>query len=179
MICQSNNSKNNSQIPLKLWNSFLPSFLDVLCFQDLPCHTIHWTAALLHCRDDFQRFSTLVFSWWGSKEWFLWRVNDRAHYIRWKLVGSTSRKQKSLSSFCYLKKKKKKKRFASKKMFKTVYTSRNQPPHSLLTFGFAMPSHYSDLKYSSLHILPYTAWLHIETLRSQSFVQMLLSLLLF
>lgn len=153
----------------------LPSFLDVLCFQDLPRHTIHWTAALLHCRDDFQRFSTLAFSWWGSKEWVLWWVNDRAHYIRWKLVSSTSRKQKSLSSVHYFKKMK----FASKKMFKIVYASRNQPPHSLHTLGFAIPSHYSDLKYSSLHILPYTAWLHIETLRSQSFVQMLLLLLLF
>lgn len=64
----------------------------------------------------------------------------------------------------------KKMKFASKKMFKTVYASRNQPPHTLCNLGFSMPSHYSDWKYSSLHILLDTAWLHIETLRSQSFV---------
>lgn len=34
--------------------------------------------SLFKCRDDFQCFSLLDFSWWGSEEPALWWVNDRA-----------------------------------------------------------------------------------------------------
>lgn len=74
IICQSNNSKNNSQIPLYLWHSSPSSMLSrsAMSHNPLDCRS------LFKRRDDFQCFSLLAFSWWGSEEPALWWVNDRA-----------------------------------------------------------------------------------------------------
>lgn len=146
-----------------------------MCCAFKTCHVTQSVGLLLFCSAEMiSRGSVCWLSPDGAPKSESFDVLVTEQYIRWKPRDSMSRKQQSLSSVRYRKMK-----FASMKMFKTVYLSRNQPPHPLHTLGFAMPSHYSDLKYSSLCILPYTAWLHIETLRSQSFGQMFLLQFLF
>lgn len=125
VICQSNNSKNNSQIPLQLWHSFLPWC--AMLSRSAMSHNPLDCCSLLQCRDDFQWFSILAFSWWGSKESAFWWVNDRAlHQV--KPNGYNIQKIRKFLCLQFVLKKQK---FLGKKAFKTIYASRNHPPHPL------------------------------------------------
>lgn len=161
-------------MPLKLWNSFLPSFM---CCAFKTCHVTQSVGLLFSCSAEMiSRGLGHCLSPDEAPKHESFNELMTEHYIRWKPMGLMSIKRKVCLQFIT---KKKKIKFAGKKMFKIVYASRNRPPHPLHNLGFSMPSHYSDWKYSSLHILLSTAWLHIETLRSQSFGQMFLLQLLF
>lgn len=154
MICLSNNSKNNNQKHLQLQDSFLPSHF-MLSRSSISHKPLDYFS-LLPSRDDFQR----LVSWLSPDESPRSQPFDKLtteHCIRWKLVGTTSRKQENFFVFCLLLKTY---TFLGKKTLKT-YASRNHAPYPLPIPSFTMPSLYSDLKYSSLSTPLYTHSLRV------------------